>query len=77
MSFGIPAFGDIGRCGVECVVSLIIEGDSFERVFALLNIGARSNFIILEESGSTSFSLRIYINKDKPLDLRKDLALIS
>ena len=50
MSLGIPAFGDVRRSGVESVVPLVVEGDSFERIFGLLDIGAGSNSIILEES---------------------------
>ena len=42
MSLGIPTFGDIRRSGVESVVPLIVEGDSFETIFGLLDIGAGS-----------------------------------
>ena len=49
MSGGIPAFGETGRSGIDCVVSLVIEGDSLEAVLAFLDIGAGSDSIVFEE----------------------------
>lgn len=57
---GIPALFDMGRSGVESVISLIIEGDCFESAWSLLDIGAGSNFIISEEEGAICVSLRVY-----------------
>lgn len=39
-SVRVPALGDYGRRGVESVVSFVVEGNSFEAVLGLLDIGA-------------------------------------
>ena len=49
MNVGSPTFGDMRRSGIESIVPLVIEGNSFERVLSSLDIGARPNAIILEE----------------------------
>ena len=59
MNFRIPTFGDVRRCGVESIISFIVEGNSLKCIFCLFDIGAGSNSIILEESRATSFPLWI------------------
>ena len=49
MNAGSPTLGDMRRSGIESIVPLIIEGNSFERVLSSLDIGARPDAIILEE----------------------------
>jgi len=46
---GVPAFGDVGRRGVELIVPLVVEGDSLECIFGFLDMGAGPDSIILEE----------------------------
>ena len=57
---GIPALFDMGRSWVKRIVSLIIEGNGFEGIFSLLDIGAGSDFIILEEDRTIGISLGIF-----------------
>lgn len=46
---GIPALLDVGRSGVEGIVTLVVERDGFESPRSFLDVGARANFIISEE----------------------------
>lgn len=57
---GIPALFDMRRSWVKRIVSLVIEGNSFQCIFSLLDIGAGSDFIILEEDGAIGISLGVY-----------------
>lgn len=57
---GIPALFDMRRSWVKRIVSLLIEGDSFQGIFSLLDIGAGSDFIILEEDRTICISLGVY-----------------
>lgn len=65
------------RSWVKRIVSLIIEGNSFEGIFSLLDVGAGSDFIILEEGRTIGISLGVSVIKHVPLPLRKDLDLMS
>lgn len=60
MDISSPAGLDVRGSGVESIVALVIEGNSLESVFSLFDVGARSNFIILEEDRAACLSLRVY-----------------
>ena len=38
MDIGIPTFGDVGWGGIECIVTLVVEGDSLEGIFGFLDM---------------------------------------
>lgn len=50
MGGGVPAFGDVGRSGVDGVVAFVVEGDGFQAFFIFFDIGAGPDSIILEEN---------------------------
>lgn len=74
---GIPALLDMGRSGVEGVVTLVVEGHGLECPRSFLDVGAGANFIISEEDGAGCVALRVCVEGGVPLLLRKDLARMS
>lgn len=44
-----PTLRDSGFGRINSVISLIVEGDSFEAILDILDIGAGSDFVVMEE----------------------------
>lgn len=40
MDVGVPTFGNVGRCGVESVISFVVERDCLETVLSFFDIRA-------------------------------------
>jgi len=40
ISISVPAVGDSGGGGIECVIAFFIEGDGFETILGFFDIGA-------------------------------------
>ena len=55
---GSPALSQVRRSRVECVVSFVVERHCFEAVLGLLDMRARSDFIIPEETRTSGLALR-------------------
>ena len=77
MGVGVPALGDARGSGIEVIVSLVVEGNGFEAIFCLLDVGAGSDSIVFEEDRAGGLALGVWVLLEVPLLFRKDFDRMS